>query len=178
MTTLGDHLVLALLIGVIFYIIFRKWIPFSAFTNWLNNSSQELKVIRGEVPDLLRDHGYEVVKTKEKIPISIDVNGDSYESRFYVDYIARANDGWYVVIVARERKPLRMTGPALRDYFLPFYFLYRPKGILYVQKEKGSIKEIQFDIPDRTLTKPSSNWLYIAAISFVLGIIVTWQFHS
>jgi hypothetical protein len=179
MAKLGEHLVLALIIAVIFYLILRNWLPFAAIIRWLNPSSpQEVEEIKGEVPDLLRDHGYEVIKSKEKTAIAVDVNGDSYESRLYVDYLARVEEEWYVVVIARERKPLRLTGAALRDHFLPCYLLYRPKGILYVQKEKGSIKVIQFDFPERMLTKPSSHWLYVAIVSFFLGIILSWQFHS
>jgi hypothetical protein len=179
MAKLGEHLVLVLLIVVIFYLILRNWLPFSAIIRWLNHSSpQEQEEIKGEVPDLLRDHGYEVIKSKEKTAISMDVNGDSYESRLYIDYLARLGEEWYVVMMARERKPLRLTGAALRDHFLPFYLLYRPKGILYIQKEKGNIQVIQFDLPDRMLTKLRFHWLYVAIISFFLGIILSWQFRS
>lgn len=170
----GDNLVLILLIGVIFYFILKNWISFSFVTDWLNKSADQGPVeIKGEVPELLKKNGYEVIRAKERVPITIDVDVNTYESRLYVDYIARADDEWYLVIVARERKPVRMSGPALRDHFLPYYLLYQPEGILFVNREKGTIQVIQFDIPDVRLSKKrGSHWLYVAAILF--GMILAW----
>ncbi|SEN22303.1 hypothetical protein [Lihuaxuella thermophila] len=170
----GDNLVLILLIGVIFYFLLRNWISFSFLTDWLHKSADQGQIeIRGDVPDLLKKNGYEVIKAKQRVPITIDVDDRTYESRFYVDYIARADDEWYLVIVARERKPVRMSGPALRDYFLPYYLLYQPEGILYVNREKRTIQLIQFDFPDVSLSKKQGfPWLYIAAVLF--GMILAW----
>lgn len=164
----GDTLVLILLVGVIFYFLIRKWLPdhFSLIDREL--PQDEADEIQGEVPRLLSNYGYEVVRPKEKIPISIQVDEQVYESRLFVDYIARLDDEWYVVIQARERKPLRISGPALRDFFLPYFLLYQPAGILYVDLEKEKFKVIQIDVPNLIFQeKKRFNWLYV--ITFALG---------
>jgi hypothetical protein len=162
----GDTLVLFLLIGVILYFI-GKQIPFWPRKN--DGQDGEPLRIKGEVPDLLRSHGYEVVRAKEKVPLEIDVDEETYESRLYIDYVARRDEQWYIVIVARERKPLRMSGAGLRDFFLPYYLLYQPDGILYVNKEKQTVKLVQFDVPDVAFQKSQAKWpFYIAAAAFIM----------
>ncbi|MBA4495005.1 hypothetical protein ACFO25_02015 [Paenactinomyces guangxiensis] len=172
----GDNLVLALLIGVMFFLLLRNWVSFSFITDWLKKSSKrEWVEPRGEIPHLLRQKGFEVVDAKVRVPLTIDVDDHIYESRLYIDYLAHSDQGLYIVIVSRERKPLRMTGPALRDHFLPYYLLYRPEGILYVDREKGKIKVIEFDVPNmRFRTKQGFKWSYIAAVAFgmILALLI------
>jgi hypothetical protein len=158
----GDTLVLFLLIGVIFYLIWKKLLD-------LYPKKQEPdEEIEGEVPDLLRQHGYEVVGEKERIPFDIDYGGRQYASRLFIDYVARRDDAWYVVIVARPRKPIRESGAGLRDFFLPYYLLYRPDAILYVDREQGTIKEIEFDIPDVSFQKKRHVLVYLAPVILIL----------
>ncbi|TCS96375.1 hypothetical protein [Hazenella coriacea] len=165
----GDTLVLILLVGVIFYFLLRKWLPVRFSQSLLQEPPQdEEDQIQGEVPRFLSNYGYEVVRRKEKVPISIQVDEQVYESRLFVDYIAKLGDEWYLVILAKERKPLRISGPALRDFFLSYFLLYQPKGILYVDLEKEKFKVIRIDVPDLTFQeKKGFNWLYL--ITFVLG---------
>ena len=158
----GDTLVLFLLIGVIFYLIWKKLLD-------LYPKKQEPdEEIKGEVPDLLRQHGYEVVGEKERIPFDIDYGGRQYASRLFIDYFARREDAWYIVIVARSRKPVRESGAGLRDFFLPYYLLYRPDAILYVDREQGTIKEIEFDIPDVSFQKKRHVLVYLAPVILIL----------
>ncbi|MGA8941753.1 MAG: hypothetical protein WB502_03430 [Thermoactinomyces sp.] len=163
MTRPGDTLVLFLLIGVIFYFVLRKLpLPY-------RKKEDENSEIRGEIPSLLRSHGYEVVGAKERIPFEIDFAGRTYESRLFIDYIARRDDEWYIVIVSRQRKPVRESGAGLREYFLPYYLLYRPAAILYVDRDQGLIKEIEFDIPDVSLGKKQNwTWLIFLAVGLIL----------
>lgn len=170
----GDSLVLYLLIGVIFYFILRKWMSVSPFSGRFKKSSkEEEEKIQGPIPDLLRRHGFEVVQSKVRVPLTFDVEEKTFESRLIVDYIARADDEIYLVIVARERKPLRITGPGLRDLLLPYFLLYRPEGILYVDPEKNSIKCIQMDVPNVMPEEKSGfHWFYITAA--LLGLVMIW----
>jgi len=168
----GDTLVLYLLIGLFLYLIVRNL----SFFVGKRESDAEREVIRGEVPNLLREHGYEVVRAKEKIPLWIEADGNPLESRLYIDYVARCDEEWYIVIVARERKPLRMSGAGLRDFFLSYYLLYEPDGILYVDREKKSIKTITFDFPDVSL-KPSKSRAFIwqlLLVSVILVLLILW----
>lgn len=156
----GDTLILFLMLGAIIYAIAMQWMPLTGKKK-VNHEPNE--AVRGEVPDLLRTHGYEVVSGKQKVPLFIEVDEKEYESRLYIDYIARRDRECYIVIVARERKPLRLSGAGLRDFFLTHYLLYQPDGILYVDRNKKSIKCIQFDFPEVSADpKSSRNWLAMA----------------
>lgn len=167
----GDTLVLILLVGVIFYFLWRKWSPDRAPKSDRESLQDEVEEIQGEVPQFLSRYGYEVVRPKEKIPISIQVDERTYESRLFVDYIAKLGDEWYLVILAKEQKPLRISGPALRDFFLSYFLLYQPEGILYVDLEKEKFKVIQIDVPNLILQEQKGfNWLYV--ITFVLGFAI------
>lgn len=164
----GDTLVLYLLIGLFLYLIVRN-LPFFVRKKELNDDQE----IRGVVPDILREHGYEVVRSKEKIPLWIDVNGETLESRLYIDYVARCEEEWYIVIVARERKPIRMSGAGLRDFFLSYYLLYQPDGILYVDREKRTVKVITFDFPDCSLKPTKSRALvWGGVLGFVILVVL------
>ena len=53
----------------------------------------------------------------------------------------------YLVKVAKERKPLEMTGSAVRDMLLPYTLIYpEARGILYVDMTVNKIKKITFHI--------------------------------
>lgn len=163
----GDTLVLFLLIGVIFYFILKKLpVPY-------RKKKEESCDIKGEIPDLLRNQGYEVVGAKQRIPFEIDFDGRIYESRLFIDYLAYRDNQWYIVIVSRQRKPIRESGAGLREYFLPYYLLYRPDAILYVDRDQGSIKEIEFDIPNVSLGKKQNwTWLFFLAVVPILLAIL------
>lgn len=175
----GDNIVLYLLLLIIVFLLFRRWISFRTFMSWSKqavvNNEIHAYVPRGEVPDLLRESGFEMISGKEKVELSIIVNEEEYESRYYIDYIVEREGSVYVVIVAKERKPIRMSGPSLRDAFLSQYLLFQPDGIIYVNREKGSIKLIEFDVPD--YTPQTSDWkMPVSFFTFGLGIgvIATW----
>ncbi|RAL26554.1 hypothetical protein [Thermoflavimicrobium daqui] len=177
MSQLGDTLVLYLLIGVIIYFMLRKVFPFSRLKERLSpkNEESESIPITGKVADILRSHGYEVMDEKIKVPLEIGADGELYQSRLYVDYLACDEEDIYLVLIARERKPLRMSGAALRDYFLIYYLLFEPAGILYVDKEKGSIKLIDFVVPTmkcQKKSKPISGYVFAGMVGIVLGLLI------
>jgi hypothetical protein len=124
---------------------------------------------------LLRGAGFNVISGKEKIELSIFVDEEEYESRLYIDYVVQKDQSTYVVVVAKERKPIRMSGPSLRDAFFSQYLLFRPDGILYVNRERGSMKLIEFEVPDCSPeTRDWASSMYAVAFGLGLGILVTW----
>jgi hypothetical protein len=168
----GDGFVLVLMIAFIVFALVRKWISASRPDK---EKKGETSTIRGDVPALLRRLGYEVVREKERVPFTVEAAGQTYESRLFIDYIARKDGKWFLVIVARERKPLRMSGAGLRDFFLSMYLLYRPEGILYVDRDKGLVKPISFDVPSPSFEKERSlPGMYPVLISFGLGLLLAW----
>ncbi|MFD0694985.1 hypothetical protein ACFQZT_12835 [Paenibacillus sp. GCM10027628] len=98
--------------------------------------------------ELLEGAGFDVLAGKTKIPITMTV-GDSeqLESRLFIDYFVQKNDEIYLVKLAKERKPLEMTGSSVRDMLLPYSLIYpEAAGVLYVDMGQSKIKKITFHI--------------------------------
>lgn len=178
MTKPGDALALYLILLIIVYFLIRNWLPIT-FTKWLKGSGKEEaeEKIEGEIPDLLRSQGYQVIDSQIKVPLILEIVSDKqYESRLYIDYIATAKEDEneiYLVFREREKKPLEKTGARLRDRFLPFYLLYRPHGILFVTRDRQLLR-VELEVPDyrQRGRKPYQQWLYISF--FLAGMLFHW----
>jgi hypothetical protein len=145
----GDVRVILLILIVVVCIVFWQ------FQKWSAGSSRR----RGRIPrhtnipeddvvDLLEAAGFEVLAGKTKIPITMTIGErEQLESRLFIDYFVQKEDDIYLVKVARERKPLEMTGSAVRDMLLPYPLIYpEAQGILYVDMAVSKIKKITFHI--------------------------------
>ena len=82
--------------------------------------------VQGEIPDWLEREGYEVVAAKQRLPLWIQVGENQYESRLYADYVALEGEEAYVVILAKAKKTLRLSGAAIRDRFLGMFSPFSP----------------------------------------------------
>lgn len=145
----GDvNVILLILIGVVSIVIWR-------FQKWITGSSRR----RGRIPShanipgddvtqLLEAAGFDVLAGKTKIPITMTVGErDQLESRLFIDYFVQKEDHVYLVKVAKDRKPLEMTGSAVRDMLLPYTLIYpEAQGVLYVDMSVNKIKKITFHI--------------------------------
>lgn len=147
----GDWIVVVLVLGV-----FLVW-GSVRFRHWFENPTQKsrFRVLQGdsevepnEVTELLEGAGFDVLAAKARIPIVMTVNDrETFQSRLYVDYFAEKNEELFVVKVARERKPLEMTGSGIRDALLSYYLLYpEASGVLYVDMQTSKIRKFTFDI--------------------------------
>lgn len=97
----------------------------------------------------LERSGYEVLSGKHRVPIRIDLDGQSLNSRLYIDYIAEQDGKMYIVKTARERMPMDWTGAGVRDRLL-VYSLLPPEctGVLFVDAKEQIIRQIIFHISD------------------------------
>ncbi|WP_068775302.1 hypothetical protein [Paenibacillus sp. FJAT-26967] len=145
----GDAFILILLLGLL-----AAWIGIR-FHQWLvepAKSSVHLplytEVPDDEVVDLLIGAGFDVIGGKTRIPITITLNQkEELYSRLFIDYFAEKNDKLYLVKVAKERKPLEMTGSAIRERLLAYSLLVpEAEGVLYVDMNGRKIKQITFHI--------------------------------
>jgi hypothetical protein len=169
----GDSIVFVLIILFLIFLIVRRWMSFSFVKDFLfNKTKKEPKTWKGEVPDLLREYGYEPVEGKTKIPISIELDEKTYESRMFIDYLAIKDEELFVVIVAKERKPLRKTGAGIREHLFPYFLLYRPAGLVYVDKEKGKLSLVKFSHSD--LYEKQKKFPLGIMIAFVVGMLAMW----
>lgn len=149
----SDKIIMAFIgVALSIFIIYRIYI-------WLQSSPRSF--MKDQIPfnnviiphpsiDLLEDEGYEVVGGKLKIPLSFNVNGSQLYSRLFIDYVASKEEGTlYLVILARPRKPLDLTGSGLRDTMLPYLLIYPEcSGVLYVNVATASIQVIKLGKDD------------------------------
>ena len=149
----SDKVVMAFIgVALSIFIVYRIYI-------WLQSSPRSF--MKDQIPfnkviiphpsiDLLEDEGYEVVGGKLKIPLSFNVNGSQLYSRLFIDYVASKEEGTvYLVILARPRKPLDLTGSGLRDTMLSYLLIYPEcSGVLYVNVATASIQVIKLGKDD------------------------------
>jgi hypothetical protein len=145
----GDQLVLLLIIGIIgiaVFIALRRWLNAISQPKWELIPDDEIPVT--EAVAMLEKAGYEVMTMKRKIPIRMILDDqDELFSRYYVDHFAQSGSKWYVVKVARSRKPLEIRGSSIRDQLLPYQLIYlEAAGVLYVDVALNKIVKIQFEL--------------------------------
>lgn len=107
------------------------------------------EIPQDEAVELLEGAGFDVIAAKTRIPIVIELGEieEPLQSRLYIDYFVKKQDRYYLVKLARERKPMEWTGSSLRDALLPYQLLYpEAAGILYVDMYQQKIKKISFQI--------------------------------
>ncbi|WP_284640413.1 hypothetical protein [Paenibacillus silviterrae] len=107
---------------------------------------QEEEVPEDETTILLEEHGYRTVCGKKRIPIDIQVNGvEVLQSRLFLDYIVEKDEQYYVVKLAKERKPMEMTGSSVREHLLIYqYIVPKMNGVIYVQLAARQIDVFEF----------------------------------
>ncbi|MEC0230922.1 hypothetical protein [Paenibacillus alba] len=145
----GDvTVILIILILLVGYLIWR-------FQRWLDGTGTRRRRIprhsdipQDDVVELLEGAGFQVLAGKTKIPITMTINQrEQLESRLFIDYFVQKEEDIYLVKVAKERKPLEMTGSSVRDMLLPYSLIYpEAAGILYVDMTLSKIKKITFTI--------------------------------
>ncbi|MFC5447971.1 hypothetical protein [Paenibacillus aestuarii] len=139
-------LLIVLVVAVYLYTRLQRWLR-RPITHNVKIPSQS-EVPQDEVVELLEGAGFDVLAGKTKIPITMTINDhEQLESRLFIDYFAQKDDELFVVKVARERKPLDMTGSGIRDQLLAYSLLYpEAAGMLYVDMAQSKIKKITFHI--------------------------------
>lgn len=143
----GDSIILVVLSGVVILwllSLLRRWAVAPPKFRFAVQADDDVPVT--EAVELLEYSGYEVLTGKRKIPISITVNDRTeLSSSLFVDHFAAEDDKVYLVKIARERKPLTMSGSGIRDQLFIYQLLYeQAEGILYVDPKHRRIDKIQF----------------------------------
>ncbi|SDW54133.1 hypothetical protein SAMN05444487_10472 [Marininema mesophilum] len=163
----GDLIVLFLLLILVVFFIIRWWKK-ADFRPVLTASNHP---IRGEVPTMLEADGFELIAAKQRLPIAVRVGDTSYDSRLYVDYVATRAGNTYLVVLAKDKKPLRFSGAILRDRFLAHVLAFRAAGILYVEPHHGMYKTVSFDVTG--VRYPPRRRLASYVITLVIGALIT-----
>jgi hypothetical protein len=144
------------IVVILVFVVFLIW-GWVRFRYWFENPPKKPRfsvplgdgaVEPNEVTELLEGAGFDVLAAKTRVPIVMTLNDrETFQSRLYVDYFVEKNEEVYIVKVARDRRPLELTGSGVRDALLPYYLLYpETSGVLYVDMETSKIKKFTFDI--------------------------------
>jgi hypothetical protein len=144
----GDLFVLLLIIAIAFVICWFR------FKKWLYSPSRfklpfpvHSPVPQTEAVRIMEQAGYQVICGKKRVPLIVEVDDISMDSRLFVDYFARRGEELYVVKVAKQRQPIQWTGSGVRERLLPYCYLFdETHGVLYVDVEEGTVRKIRMDI--------------------------------
>lgn len=159
----GDLIILVILIAILLVLLLYKSSRMLVHSRGSAPSGPVPK--KGDVVNLLDAFGYEMISGKSKIPIDIQVDERSYQSRLFVDGLAQKNGKNYVVRVGSSRKPLRLAGAAIRDELLPYHFIYQADGILYLDMERERVREITFNVNSFIIPRKTKWWPYIVSMA-------------
>lgn len=145
----GDGLVIFLVLLVVgawiyFYIKgkMRETVEAVGPVEWV--ADEELP--EDEVTKLLASQGFRVICGKKRIPIEILVNGrEQLQSRLFIDYMAERDEHYYAVKLAKDRKPMEMTGSSVREHLLVYQLIVpHAAGVLYVDPHTGQVDVFEF----------------------------------
>lgn len=119
---------------------------------------------------LLHRKGYRLIRKHIRVPILFSAGDETHKTRIFVDGVAKKEGKWYLVRIARARKPLLYTGSGMRDEFIPFALLRKWDGILYVNLKEESLQQISFQVDRSTL--PGPIYILPSLLLFFLGFLL------
>ncbi|MGB8954398.1 MAG: hypothetical protein WCC10_03435 [Tumebacillaceae bacterium] len=98
---------------------------------------------------LLLDDGYQIVSMREEIPCGMQVDDESWKADLVADFTVRRDGQTYVVKMREDGAEAPEDAAELRRELLPYFLLYRPAAVLYMDLEDETIQVIHFDIQER-----------------------------
>lgn len=107
---------------------------------------EQTEVPEDEATRLLETEGYTVTGSKQRVPLHIMVDNEAeLQSRLFIDYFAERDGLYYVVKLAKDRKPMELTGSSVRDHLLIYQLLYpQTAGVLYLDLQQNRVQCIVF----------------------------------
>lgn len=157
-------------IAILFFLILLLrllWKSFPFQISWgIEEESDPLSYI-------LRKKGYRLIRKNVRIPIGIHYGEERFNTRFFIDGVAKKDGKWYIVKVGRSKKPLQFTGSWIRDALLPYSLLRKWDGILYVEPEEEKIYRFTFEIDRSYLPGPLNIFPYL--LFFATGFLLAFM---
>ncbi|USB34690.1 hypothetical protein [Paenibacillus sp. YPG26] len=148
----ADGFLIVVVVAILLYLIYRSvqsWLRRPALLRRGLHFDLNEDIPGHPAVELLKEHGYEVISGKLRVPLTFMVNHTKLHSRLFIDYVATREDELYLVRLARARQPLEWTGSGVRQELLPFLLLYPDcSGLLYIDAEHSEIKVIVLDSDD------------------------------
>lgn len=162
-----DNLVVWLLIILAMIIVLKK-----IYDRYFFAIPKEILDPNDDLIELLHRHGYTTINRKIRVPIRITKDDhEFFESRYYIDAIARRDGFTYAVKVSRTKKPMEYTNSSIRDHLFPIYLLAYWDGVLYVDKEIDKVTLFTFTYDRYHLPKRKPFISHI--VMFLIGVIFT-----
>lgn len=140
-----------LLVGCLLAFVGIRW----GWRSWQRHKrraiSRRAKVGESEAEKLLKQHGYVVVDTQVRRPVTMTVDGERIESHIQIDYLAAKGSKEYLVEV-KTGKQANVRLPHVRRQLFEYQNIFQTDGILFIDMNKYDIMEVSFDEPHRTST--------------------------
>lgn len=134
------------------------WWAWRRFDRWLHEPPgsrlRKLATAGGVEQDatveLLRQHGYDVLSGKHRVPLGVKVDdGPVQPTRLYFDYLAEKEHKYYLVKLERVRQPTEWTASGLRERLLVYALLFPDcEGILVADPGDQQVKLVRFKVED------------------------------
>lgn len=152
MERFGDWLIMLLAAGIMIGWVLRR------LRRWLHDPpgarlrklAQAGMVEENEAVELLREHGFEVLSGKHRVPLGVALDeGPAQSTRLYFDYLAVREDRYYLVKLERARQPIDWTASGLRERFLVFQLLFPDcYGIVVADPGEKWVRTVRFQVKD------------------------------
>jgi len=113
--------------------------------------------------------GYDIVDIQKKQKFTVKINGRPYSSYVQADFLVKKGGKLYVVEV-KTGKQTRATTAGVRRQLLEYYLVFNPHGILLLDMENGTLKQIEFQWQKKEY---SLSPLFLAmGFGLILGLII------
>lgn len=165
-----ENLFMGIIIGaILFYWVHKK------FSGYLFvRRMRKAKKAEKKAQSFLENEGYEVIDYQQPAKMITYVDGQPNEHRIQADYIAKKDRKKYVVEVKTGESAPRISQAKTRRQLLEYYFCYDSDGILLVNMDDKTIKEISFDLErsKRILSPIKMGYLISLLLGGILGYII------
>jgi hypothetical protein len=119
--------------------------------------------------ELLSSLGHRVVEHQPERVWRVEVDGDAHDVQLRADYLTRRGGRAYVAEVKTGARAPSIETAATRRQLLEYRLAYDVDGILLVDMEAGSVREVGFPlVPERVRRSQSNAWPAI-----VLALLAT-----
>lgn len=144
---------------------------------WLRGRRLSLRMqraVRGEqrAPAWLEEHGYTVMGAQVAVDHPVRVDGRTVTIALRADYLAKKDGARFVVEVKTGALAPRIETSATRRQMLEYRIAFDVDGVVLVDAETGTVREVTFPALDRlTLPRSRGGWRTLAlAVAVALAL--------
>ena len=135
------------------------------------------RAMQGEekAESLVKKLGYEVVDRQADTTWTIRVDGEPVEINLRADLMLARDGQRFVADVKTGKKAPRVTTASTRRQLLEYLFAYPVDGVLLVDMETGTLKQVDFGPVERKVRRPIGQLVTAFALGAALALATsTW----